>query len=78
MILGFYVRAFRDIFASHPVQGDPKQIATIYHQVEQLARKQDETTIVSLDSQIQEAVRAVNHVRDDTTRLARLKERYGL
>ncbi len=73
-----HVRAFQDIFARLPAQGDPKQIATTYHQLEQLARELDETVVASLDTEIQQAIQAVNHVHDDTTRRARLVERYGL
>ena len=73
-----HVRAFQDIFARLPVQGNSKHIATTYHQLEQLARELDETTIASLDPEIQQVIQAVNHVHEDTTRQARLKERYGL
>ena len=72
------VRAFKEVFARLPIQGDPKQIATTYHQLEQLARELDETTIASLDSDIQQAIQAVNRVHEDTTRQKRLKERYSL
>ena len=73
-----HVRAFKDVFARLPMRGDPKQIATTYHQLEQLARELDETTVTSPNSDIQQAVQAVNHVHEDTTRQTRLKERYGL
>ncbi len=73
-----HVAAFQDVFASLPAQGDPKQIATSYHQLEQLARELDETAVASLDAEIREAVQAVNRVHEDTTRRARLVERYGL
>ncbi len=73
-----HARAFRDLFTRLPVQGDPKHITTTYHQLEQLARELDEKTIASLDPEIQQAIQAVNHVHEDTTRRARLKERYGL
>ena len=73
-----HVCAFRDIFARLPAQGDPKHIATTYHQLEQLGRELDETTIASLDPEIQQTIQAVNHVHEDTTRRARLQERYGL
>ena len=71
-------RAFRDIFARLPVQGDAKQIGTIYHQLEQLAREVDETAMASLEPEIRETIQAVNRVHEDTTRAARLRERYGL
>lgn len=73
-----HARAFRDIFTRLPVQGDPKQLITDYHQLEQLARELDETTIASLDPEIGKTIQAVNHVHEDTTRRARLQERYGL
>jgi len=73
-----HARAFQDIFSRLPVQGDPKHIATTYHQLEQLARDLDETTLTSLDLDTQETIQAVNHVHEDTTRQTRLKERYGL
>lgn len=73
-----HVRAFRDIFTRLPARGDPKHIATTWHQLEQLARELDETVVASLNTEIQQAIQAVNHVHDDTTRQARLVERYGL
>lgn len=73
-----YVHAFRDIFTRLPVQDAPKHIATIYHQLEQLARELDEITLASVDPEIRQAIQAVNHVHDDTTRTARLKARYQL
>ncbi len=73
-----HVRAFRDIFARLPVQGDPKHIATTYHQLEQLARELDDVAKASLDPEIREAIEAVNHVHDDRTRAARVRERYSL
>jgi len=71
-------QAFRDIFSCLPAQGDPRHIATAYHQLEQLARQLDGAAITSLPPEIQQTVRAVNHVHDDRTRQARLKERYHL
>ena len=73
-----HVEAFRDIFARLPFQGDPKHIGTTYHQLEQLARELDEASLTSLPSEIQAAIRAVNHVHEDQTRQMRLKQRYGL
>ncbi|MBI3931097.1 MAG: hypothetical protein HY325_03645 [Chloroflexi bacterium] len=73
-----HARAFEDIFARLPLQGDPKHITTNYHQLEQLAREIDETTIASLDPKISQAIQAVNHVHEDRTRQARLRKRYGL
>ena len=60
-----HVRAFWDIFARLPAQGQPKHIATTYHQLEQLARELDETALASLDFQNQEVIQAVNRVHDD-------------
>lgn len=71
-------RAFHDIFNRLPISGDPKNIATVYHQLEQLAREMDESAITSLTPELQQVVRAVNHVHEDRTRQTRLKERYGL
>lgn len=73
-----HVIAFRDIFARLPVQGDPKHIATIYHQLEQLARELNEPAKASLAPKIHQTIEAVNHVHDDRTRAARVKERYSL
>lgn len=71
-------RAFKAIFARLPVQGDPKHIATTYHQLEQLARELDEKALASLEPEIREAVEAVNRVHDDSTRAARLRESFNL
>ncbi len=74
-----HVKAFRDIFSRLPVQGEPKHIVTIYHQLEQLGRELSDEGLASLDPETKEAVQAVNHVHDDmAARLARLKQRYGL
>lgn len=73
-----HVEAFRDIFARLPLQGDPKHIATTYHQLEQLARHLDKADMASLEPEFRKAIEAVNHVHEDRTRQSRLKERYGL
>lgn len=73
-----YVTAFRDIFARLPVYGDPKHIATIYHQLEQLARQLDEAALMPLEPETRQTIEAVNHIHEDRTRQPRLKERYGL
>ena len=73
-----YVEAFEDIFARLPSQGDPKHIATTYHQLEQLGRQLDAAALVSLEPEFREAIEAINHVHEDRTRQSRLKELYGL
>jgi hypothetical protein len=74
-----HVRAFRDIFARLPVRGEPKRIATTYHQLEQLSRELDEPALASLTPEIRDVIQAVNHVHDNMpTKVARLKERYNL
>ncbi|MBI4495812.1 MAG: hypothetical protein HY697_02650 [Deltaproteobacteria bacterium] len=73
-----HVRAFQDIFSRLPVPGDPKQIATTCHQLEQLARELDEEGMASLAPETREVIRAVHHVHEESTRQERLKERYGL
>ncbi|MDP2730226.1 MAG: hypothetical protein Q8O55_07080 [Dehalococcoidales bacterium] len=73
-----HLAAFRDIFSRLPVRGDPKHIATSFHQIEQLARELDEEALASLKSELREAIEAVNRVHDDNTRTARLRERYNL
>ncbi|MBI4284503.1 MAG: hypothetical protein HY670_01200 [Chloroflexi bacterium] len=73
-----HMRAFQDSFARLPVPGDPKYIATTYHQLEQLARRLDEAALASLPFETQKTIEAVNHVHEDKTRLSRVKERYGL
>ena len=40
-----YVRAFRDVFARLSVHDDPKHIATIYHQLEQLNKELDDASL---------------------------------
>ena len=72
-------RAFRDIFSRLPVQGEPKHIITIYHQLEQFVRELDDSDLVSLDPKTREAMQAMIHVHDDLeARVAGLKQRYGL
>ncbi|MBI4288969.1 MAG: hypothetical protein HY671_11140 [Chloroflexi bacterium] len=73
------VRAFEDIFSRLPVQGDPKVLATTFHQLEQLCRELDDKELLSADLKLREAVAAVNHVHDDMdAKVARLKAHYGL
>ncbi len=74
-----YVRAFRDIFARLPVSGDPKHIATTYHQLEQLNKELDDASLASLGPSTRHALEALRRVHDDPKgRETRLKERYGL
>lgn len=74
-----HVRAFRDIFSRLPVRGEPKHIATTYHQLEQLCRELDEADLASLETQTKEAIQAVNQVHEGLeVKVARLKQRYGL
>ena len=73
------VRAFEDIFKRLPVQGDPKVLATTFHQLEQLCREIEDDALVSLEPDMREAILAVNHVHDDmNAKVAQLKARYGL
>ena len=73
------VRAFEDIFKRLPVQGDPKVLATTFHQLEQLCREIEHDALASSEPDLRDAILAVNHVHDDMeTKVAQLKERYGL
>ncbi len=74
-----HIRAFRDIFSRLPARGEPKHIATTYHQLEQLGHELDETDLASLDSETREALQAVNNIHGNLAgTIARLKQRYGL
>ena len=74
-----HVRAFRDIFSRLPAQGEPKHIATTYHQLEQLSRELDDADLTSLDYETRETLQAVNHVHKGLeVKVVRLKQRYGL
>ncbi|MBI4187088.1 MAG: hypothetical protein HY530_06265 [Chloroflexi bacterium] len=74
-----HARAFRDIFSRLPVKGEPKHIATVYHQLEQLSRELDEAELASIAPGVREAVKAVKRVHDGVeNKLTRLKLRYGL
>ncbi len=71
--------AFRDIFSRLPVQGDPKHIATIYHQLEQFGKVLGDTDLASLNLDTRKAMQAMIHVHDNLeTREAGLKQRYSL
>lgn len=73
------VRAFKDIFQRLPIQGDPKTIATTFHQLEQLCRELGDGEIPSADPKVQQVIIAVNHVHDGMeTKVAKLKALYGL
>ena len=74
-----YVRAFRDVFAGLPKHGDPRQIATIYHQLEQLNKELDDANLASVDANTREALQALRRVHDNPEdREAQLKKRYSL
>jgi hypothetical protein len=75
-----YALAYEDVLARRPVQGEPKKIAGMYHQLEQLVNKLDGTDIVALekDPEVLDGVNAVMNVHKDRTRAGRLKERYNL
>ncbi len=74
-----HIRAFQDIFSRLPARGEPKHIATTYHQLEQLGHELDETDLASLDSETREALQAVNNIHGNLAgAIARLKQRYGL
>lgn len=74
-----HVKAWRDIFDRLPAQGHPRDVATTYHQLEQLARELDEVALAPLDPETQEAIKAVNRVHDDqAAKTAKLKARHGL
>ncbi len=73
------VRAFRDIFSRLPVQGEPRHVVTIYHQLEQFIRELDDSDLASLDPETREAMQAMRHVHDDLeAKVAGMKQRYGL
>ncbi len=74
-----YVRAFRSVFGRLPGQGDPRHIATVYHQLEQLNKELSDANLASVDAGAREALQALRTVHDDPAgREARLKQRYAL
>ncbi len=74
-----YVRAFRDIFARLPAIGNPRDVATAYHQLEQLNKELDDESLASLGPATRDVLVALRRVHDDPEgRETRLKERYGL
>jgi hypothetical protein len=74
-----YVQAFRDIFGHLPVSGNPKDIATTYHQLEQLNKELDDVSLASVSPSTREVLDTLRRVHDDPEgRETRLKERYGL
>lgn len=74
-----YARAFRDIFARLPARGNPKLIATSWHQLEQLTKELGEVDLAALNPEVRETIQAVSHVHDGMeAKRTRLKERYGL
>ncbi len=74
-----HVQAFRDIFSRLPAKGEPKDIVTTYHQLEELGQELDDADLASLDPETRETVLKVNHVHDDlAVKVARLKQRYSL
>lgn len=74
-----HIRAFRDIFSRLPARGEPKDIATTYHQLEQLGHELDETDLASLDTETRETLQAVNNIHVELkVKEERLKQRYDL
>ena len=74
-----YVRASSDVFAGLPKHGDPRQIATTYHQLEQLNKELDDANLASVNANTREALQALRRVHDNPEdREARLKKRYSL
>ena len=76
---GDYVSAFRDIFELLPVHGDPKQIVTAYHQLEQLNKELDDADLAAVDPAVRNALQSLRRVHDDPERRENeLRQRYGL
>ncbi len=74
-----YAKAFRDVFARLPAKGDPKEIATTYHQLEQLNKEFDDAALASVDTATRDTLRALRHVHDNAEeRENQLRKRYGL
>ncbi len=76
---GDYAAAFEDVFARLPAKGDPKQLATTYHQLEQLNKELKDADLAGVDTAMKATLQALRRVHDDPTgREAELKKRYGL
>ena len=76
---GDYARAFEDVFARLPAKGDPRQLATTYHQLEQLNKELNDADLAALDIATKATLQALRRVHDDPPgREAELKKRYGL
>lgn len=74
-----HVRAFKDIFSRLPARGEPKRIATTYHQLEQLSRELGDGDLASVDPGIGRVIQAVNRVHDGMeAKKVKLKQRYDL
>ncbi len=76
---GDYASAFEDVFARLPAKGDPKHIATTYHQLEQLNKELDDAALSELDTAARKTLQALRRVHDDAGgREAALRKHYGL
>ena len=76
---GDYAKAFEDVFARLPVRGDPKQLTTAYHQLEQLNKELEDTDLAGVDTATTATLQALRRVHDDAPgREAQLRKRYGL
>jgi len=74
-----HAHALRDIFSRLPAKGEPKQVVTIYHQLEQLSRELDNDDLAAVDSESREAVLAVKRVHEGLeAKVNALKQRYNL
>lgn len=57
--------AARDVFQQMPAKGKPKEVITLYHQLEQLSRAIPRDMLASLDDpSVRRALEAMEHVHD--------------
>lgn len=75
-----YTEAARGIFAQLPGGGNPKEVITTYHQLEQLHRHISEESLATLaDARVRDTILALRHIHDNPEkRRARIVERYKL
>ncbi|MFH1383063.1 MAG: hypothetical protein ABIH70_09275 [Chloroflexota bacterium] len=73
------VRAFKSALEHLPVHGDPKEVVTAYHQLEQLSKELDEAGLADVAPEIRETILTVKNVHEGIeAKIARWRKQYGL
>lgn len=74
-----YVQAAKDMFVKIPVKGNPKEMLTAYHQLEQLSKEIPESMINSSKESTRKVIEAIRNVHFTMTEdISRITKHYAL